>query len=48
MITAMCGWFHAYSGGITARAKEGLDYQKTSRRLLKACACLITSMCLRM
>ena len=21
------GWFHAYSGGITARAKEGLDYQ---------------------
>lgn len=22
------GWFHAYSGGITARAKEGLDYQE--------------------
>lgn len=22
------GWFHAYSGGITARAKEGLDYSK--------------------
>lgn len=21
------GWFHAYSGGITAQAKEGLDYQ---------------------
>ncbi|MCK9526517.1 MAG: SpoIID/LytB domain-containing protein [Limnochordia bacterium] len=21
------GWFHAYSGGITARAKEGLDYK---------------------
>ncbi|NLJ80175.1 MAG: SpoIID/LytB domain-containing protein [Firmicutes bacterium] len=21
------GWFHAYSGGMTARAKEGLDYQ---------------------
>ncbi|NLL43562.1 MAG: SpoIID/LytB domain-containing protein [Firmicutes bacterium] len=22
------GWFHAYSGGVTARAKEGLDYQE--------------------
>lgn len=22
------GWFHAYSGGITARAKEGLDYKE--------------------
>lgn len=22
------GWFHAYSGGITAQAKEGLDYQE--------------------
>jgi len=22
------GWFHAYSGGITCRAKEGLDYQE--------------------
>lgn len=22
------GWFHAYSGGITARAKEGLDYRE--------------------
>lgn len=22
------GWFHAYSGGVTARAKEGLDYKE--------------------
>jgi len=22
------GWFHAYSGGMTAKAKEGLDYQE--------------------
>lgn len=22
------GWFHAYSGGVTASAKEGLDYQE--------------------
>lgn len=22
------GWFHAYSGGMTARAKEGLDYKE--------------------
>lgn len=21
-------WFHAHSGGLTARAKEGLDYEK--------------------
>ena len=24
-------WFHAHSGGLTARAKEGLDYEKADR-----------------
>lgn len=30
------GWFHAYSGGITARAKEGLDYQENEPPFTKS------------
>ncbi len=30
------GWFHAYSGGITASAKEGLDYQEEEPPYIKS------------
>lgn len=37
------GWFHAYSGGITARAKEDWITRKKSRLSPRACACRKTS-----